>query len=128
MKRFFRWLANKLSPQEPSVRPDLSQTGAHLRQPARHPAPRSANVKQAVPSRQPEVIDFDADTMDHIEDLGPGKTVLIRKYLREDTGTHETLTILDDNAIDTREELGIDPYNTGKFDRSKNWDKRFRKD
>lgn len=64
----------------------------------------------------------------HIESLGPGKNVLIRsKHVREETGTHETLKILDDTLIDSDEEAGIDPYNTGKFDRSKNWTKRFRK-
>ena len=64
-----------------------------------------------------------------IESLGPGKNVLIRnKYVREDTGTHETLKIIDeDTLLDTGEETGIDPYNTGGFDRSKNWDTRFRK-
>lgn len=49
------------------------------------------------------------------------------KYVREETATHETLKILDDSLIDTGEETGIDPYNTGGFDRSKNWAKRFRK-
>jgi hypothetical protein len=59
-----------------------------------------------------------------IEDNGPGKNVLVRnKFVREDTGTHETLKILDDSMLDTQEE-GIDPYNTGRFDRSRNWDKR----
>lgn len=63
-----------------------------------------------------------------IEDGGPGKNVLIRnKYVREDTGTHETLKILDDSLVDSGEETGIDPYNTGGFDRSKNWNNRFRK-
>ena len=59
------------------------------------------------------------------EDLGPGKNVLIRnRFVREDTGTHETLKILDDSMIETDEETGFDPYNTGNFDRSRNWDKR----
>ena len=49
------------------------------------------------------------------------------KYQREDTGTHDNLKIIDDSMIDSGEETGIDPYNTGNFDRSKNWDKRFRK-
>lgn len=129
MKRFLRRLANFFSPQKPSSGPDLTQTGSHLRQTGRHaPAFKAVPVKQALPERQPEVIDFDSGTEDVIDDLGPGKNVLIRKYVREDTGTHETLTILDDNAIDTEEQFGIDPYNTGRFDRSKNWDKRFRKD
>ena len=47
-----------------------------------------------------------------IESNGPGKNVLIRnKFVREDTGTHETLTILDDSIVDSGEEAGIDPYN-----------------
>lgn len=62
-----------------------------------------------------------------IEDGGPGKNVLVRtKYQREDTGTHETLKIIDDEAFLDANEDGIDPYNTGKFDRSKHWDKRNR--
>jgi hypothetical protein len=127
MTRFFRWLASKLSTPKSPSQADLSQTGSYLRQTGRHTSSRRVEYKPAVPERQPEVINFDTETANHIEDLGPGKNVLIRKYVREDTGTHETLTILDDNAIDTDETSGIDPYNTGRFDRSKNWDKRSRK-
>lgn len=53
-------------------------------------------------------------------------TVKRKKFIREDTGTHETLTILDDSLPDSGDEEGIDPYNTGGFDRSKNWNNRFR--
>ena len=127
MTRFFRWLANKLSPQKPPPRPDLTRSGSYLRQTGRHAAAPRVGRIQAVPERQPEVINFNSGSEDHIEDLGTGKNVLIRRYVREDTGTHETLTILDENAIDTEEEFGIDPYNTGRFDRSKHWDKRSRK-
>ena len=78
-----------------------------------------------MPKRQPEYVDFDSSLEGSIEDLGPGKNVLIRnRFVREDTGTHETLKILDDSMIDTEEEEGFDPYNTGQFDRSRNWDKR----
>ncbi len=67
---------------------------------------------------------------DHAETFSPPvaqEGSLIRnKYLREDTGTHETLKILDDSIIDSGEEEGFDPYNTGDFDRSRNWDRRFR--
>lgn len=63
----------------------------------------------------------------HIESTGPGKNVLVQnRYVREDTGTHETLNIFDDAFVDKSEEDGIDPYNSGEFDRSKHWDKRFR--
>jgi hypothetical protein len=63
-----------------------------------------------------------------IEDGGPGKNVLQRtRFVREDTGTHETLKIVDDAAGNRDDESGIDPYNTGQFDRSKSWDKHFKK-
>ncbi|MDJ0699845.1 MAG: hypothetical protein QNJ07_08320 [Woeseiaceae bacterium] len=81
----------------------------------------------ASPDQDPDLVDVDPHLVGRIEDNGPGKNVLIRnKFVREETGTHETLKILDDSMIDTGEETGIDPYNTGGFDRSKNWDKRFR--
>ena len=103
----------------------LRQTGSHLRYTGGHTAPRTTQIKQFVPERQPEYVDLDPNIEGTIEDNGPGKNVLIRnKYVREDTGTHETLKILDDSMIDTEEEEGMDPYNTGRFDRSRNWDKR----
>ena len=62
------------------------------------------------------------------QNAGDENNVLIRnKYVREETGTHETLKILDDSLVDSGEETGIDPYNTGGFDRSRNWESRFRK-
>lgn len=67
---------------------------------------------------------------DNVDGEGPEdeQNVLIRnKYVREETGTHETLKILDDSLVDSGEETGIDPYNTGGFDRSRNWESRFRK-
>lgn len=126
MKRLFKWLAQKISPQKAPSRPNLTQTGRHVT-PAKKK--QAAPKKQAVPRQQPEFVDLDESFSGRIEDNGPGKNVLIRnKYIREDTGTHETLTILDDASIDSDEEAGLDPYNTGQFDRSRNWDKRFRKD
>jgi len=125
MQRFLNWLTSKISPKKAPPRPGLSQTGAHLKQTGSHIRPGPTAPKQAVPRRQPEYVDLDPQIGGRIEDNGPGKNVLIRnKYIREDTGTHETLKILDDSIIDTDEAEGIDPYNTGQFDRSKNWDKR----
>lgn len=75
-----------------------------------------------------ERADEHAPADDKIESQGPGKNVLVRgKYHREDTGTHETLKIIDESLGEGDDGGGIDPYNTGQFDRSKNWDKRFRK-
>ena len=132
MKRFTNWLSSKFSPRKASSNPPLDrsgahlrQTGAHLRQTGGHAAPPPRAPKPAVPKRQPEYVELDPHVSGRIEDAGPGKNVLIRsKYVREDTGTHETLKILDDSVFDNDEEAGMDPYNTGQFDRSKNWDKR----
>jgi hypothetical protein len=127
MKRFTHWLRSKISPKKEQKRPNLVQTGAHMRQTGSHVRPKRATPKQAVPRRQPEYVDLDSNIAGQIDDNGPGKNVLIRnKYIREDTGTHETLKILDESIIDTEESEGIDPYNTGRFDRSKNWDKRLK--
>ena len=97
---------------------------ADLRRSGAHQSPERAK-KSATPHPQPEFVDIDTTIEDKDETDGAGENVLIRnKYVREQTGTYETLKILDDSMIDTEEEEGIDPYNTGQFDRSKNWDKR----
>ena len=130
MKRFLNWLADKISPPKASPRPDLKQTGRHTI-PRKTPGtiPKKIPIKQAVPRSQPEYVEFDARVDGKIDDAGPGKNVFKRnKYIREETGTHETLSILDESIEDTPDEEGIDPYNTGQFDRSRSWDKRFRKD
>ena len=130
MKRFANWLTGKNSPKTASPDPKLSRTGAHLRQTGSHlrhtgghTVTPAAKPKQAVPKSQPEYVDLDPHVEGRIDDSGPGKNVLIRSgYVREDTGTHETLTILDHSIIDLEDD-GIDPYNTGSFDTSKIWDK-----
>ncbi len=123
MKRFLNWLADKISPQKASPKPARPQPG-------RPAIAKQTHVKQAVPRSQPEYVEFDATVDGQIDNGGPGKNVLRRtKFIREDSGTHESLSILDDSAADSAvKEEGIDPYNTGQFDRSKTWDKRFRKD
>ena len=125
MKRFFNWLADKVSPEKPAPRVDLTKTGHY-----QSPQPKKPAAKQAVPRSQPEYVEFDSSVDGRIDSAGPGKNVLRRsKYVREDEGTHESLSIVDESLeTDSGDEGGIDPYNTGQFDRSKNWDKRFRKD
>ncbi len=118
LERLKNWFKDRFS----DGGPDAVAAQRSPRTPAR-PTPA-----QKVPRRTPEYVDADDDLSGEIESQGPGKNVLIRnKYIREDTGTHETLKILDDSLVDSGEETGIDPYNTGEFDRSKNWDRRFGK-
>ena len=95
----------------------LRRSGVH-KSPRPKPSPRpsshSAEPEESLPGR--------------IESMGPGKNVLVpSNFVREDTGTHETLKILDDSTDASHDEGGFDPYNTGGFDRSRNWDKRFGK-
>ena len=63
-----------------------------------------------------------------IVDGGPGKNILMRdRDEREDTDTHDTLKIADDSAPKSEAAAEFDPYNTGRFDRSKTWDAPARK-
>ena len=127
MKRLFNWLAGRRSPTKASPRLDMTRTGAHLRPTGSTVGHQPATPRQASPRQRPDLVELDPHIKGQIEDSGPGKNVLIRnRFRREDAGTHDTLMILDDSVVDNAEETGIDPYNTGQFDRSKNWDKRFR--
>jgi hypothetical protein len=125
MKRFFDWLSGLFAPQKAARDANLYKTGSFVnRTISQRPVQRS-KPKQAVPDRQPEFVDLDPRVSGSIQDTGPGKNVLIRnKYVREDSGTHDSLKILDDSMLDTDEAEGFDPYNTGQFDRSRNWEKR----
>ena len=117
--KFKNWLRSFSRDKEDQPTPGVARSGAHV-------SPRPAAKK--VPRPDPEFVETDEELSGEIDSLGPGKNVLIRnKYVREDTGTHETLKILDDSLVDSGEETGIDPYNTGGFDRSRNWDKRLGK-
>jgi hypothetical protein len=112
MQRLFNWLARKISPDKAAPKSTLRRAGDK-----RMPPPRPAAIQ-----RHPKIesVDFAAEVGGKIEDGGPGKNVLVRnKYVREDTGTHETLTIIDDSLAEA--DGGLDPYNTGRFDSSKTW-------
>lgn len=114
------WLKNRFPARE-SAKEDLRATNS-VRVKRLRPPPKPAL------ENGPDIVEVDPELRGRIESVGPGKNVLIRnRFVREDTGTHETLKILDDSILDSGEETGLDPYNTGRFDRSKNWDQRFRK-
>ena len=115
MKRLVNWFLDRF-------RDDNEDDDLQLRPPAVSAKPRSP-VGKPKPARPKTSVEFSSALEGRIEDGGPGKNVLIRnKYLREDTGTHETLKIIDDSILEGDDKDGIDPYNTGRFDRSKSWD------
>ncbi len=123
MEKFKNWLIDRFSTAEPKPPADIGQTGAMPR-PKVRPKVRKSVVRRTDATR----IKAEPPLYGKIEDAGPGKNVLTRtQFIREDTGTHETLKILDESLEDSGDDDGIDPYNTGKFDRSKNWNNRFRK-
>ena len=121
MERLKNWVRSRFSDKDSTLMPDLQARRTRTAPPPVHPA-------RKVPRPTPEYVDTDEHLAGEMDDKGPGKNALIRnKFVREDTGTHETLKILDDSLVDSGEETGLDPYNTGGFDRSKNWDRRFGK-
>lgn len=120
IKTVKKWLRDHFSKADPSPL-NLRATGINAK-------PRPHSTKPEEPDYSPDFVEADVEFRGHVETIGPGKNVLIRnRFVREDSGTHETLKIVDDSIVDSGEKGGLDPYNTGVFDRSKNWDQRSRK-
>ena len=118
LTRLINWFRGETEPEAPPATQVRRRTAAHS---AVHFEKREPNspVKD-YPDREPPLDG-------QIEDQGPGKNVLVGKtYIREDTGSYETLKIVDDSVEAEPEIDGIDPYNSGQFDRSRHWDRRFR--
>lgn len=117
MQTFLKWLGTRLFPQKVAPEPPRRAVGVRVRPPSARPR-----------ATRPDMVKFTADVSGKVVDGGPGKNVFVRnRFVREDSGTHETLKILDESLLEPEEEAGIDPYNTGRFDRAKSWETRFRK-
>ena len=119
MARFLNWLTGKASQNLTSKRSaDAPQETAGTN-------PRSRTRARAPEfGRQPEFVNLESTLSGRIESGGPDKNVFTRsQFIREDSGTHETLKILNDSIPGLPEDDGIDPYNTGRFDPSRYWDK-----
>lgn len=137
MDRFLKWLGRRLFGKPEPRQPTLRQTGKRISpgavirdtqkfaQPSQRPVPAKPAAK---PQPTTEFSTRATPSMhDRIEDGGPGKNVLSQpRFLREDSGTHETLKIIDDKLLDAISSDDFDPYNTGRFDRAKAWGKRSR--
>ena len=119
MARFFNWLTGKSSRT-----PASGHTTEAPSKPAGPDSQRRARIRAPEFGRQPEFVNLDAKASGRIENRGPDKNVLVRsQYIREDSGTHETLKILSDSIPSVPEDDGMDPYNTGRFDVSRHWDR-----
>ena len=127
MQSIFSWFKERIFGARSESEFELGQTGVRVRPPSERPQRDHGAVAEKI-TRKPD-LRFESEIGGRIEDAGPGKNVLVRsKYLREDTGTHDALKIIDEDALlESEPDAGIDPYNTGQFDRSKSWNSRFRK-
>ena len=124
IKNLKAWLKLRFSGGEATPPPSLQNTGSYRQ---RLVAKDRASPPVETQAEPPPVAD-EPPVHGTIESLGPGKNVSVRNpYVREDLGTHDSLKILDVSVDDGEEPAGIDPYNTGRFDKSKKWDQRFRK-
>ncbi len=120
LKRWINWLKRDAAsdPVQPPQR--RRRVSAHATLHARTaPAPE--------PRERPEFDDLGPTFEGRIENAGPGKNVLVRDGdTGDDTATREALKLLDESPLDPNEPVGIDPYNSGQFDRSRHWNSRFR--
>jgi hypothetical protein len=113
------WLNDKSSTRESTSADRLKSTRTYV---------SAQSTKNTEPKPAQAANPDNAPVSSRHEDRASNENTVVRnKYVREDTGTHETLTIIDNSLPDPDEEADIDPYNTGGFDRSKNWNNRFRK-
>ena len=92
-----------------------------------HAALHARATPVPAPLPQPDFRKLASGLGGHIENAGPGKNVLVSNAdAVDDTGAREMLKLFDDAPLDRGEPMGIDPYNSGEFDRSRHWDTRFR--
>ena len=120
IKRLTKWLKGRPASESAEPTQQRRRVSAH--------AALHAGVTPS-PTRKPlsDISALRSQRGSHIESIGPGKNVLVRdRLVSDDTGTQEMLKLLDDSPLDTDEPMGVDPYNSGEFDRSKHWNTRFR--
>ena len=123
IKRFLTSLQRKLKIGRPMKDAGVRQTEARI-------ASGKRPLTKKTPARaQPETLEFSPRNPGSVSDGGPGTNVSMRsRYIREETGTHETLKIVDDSVFDSDDdESQFDPYNTGQFDRANSWNRSPRK-
>jgi hypothetical protein len=118
------WFKHRFSAAESTPPPSLMNAGGYRQRLVAKDRPSSPVEAKTEPSPAAD----DPPVHGSIESLGPGKNVYVQNpYVREELGTHESLKIVDGSLVDGEEPDGMDPYNTGRFDKSKKWDQRFRK-
>ena len=124
------WLQGRTTPTQALPTRDLRQSGAN-----KLPAVRRGDRRKTDRRDQPEPSDrpgprqvkLEPTVAGRIDSDGPVNVLVRNKYQQDDGGTN-TLRILDESMLDPKDDAGNDPYNSGSFDRSRNWEKRYRKE
>ena len=113
-------------PTQASPTQDLRQSGANrlptVRRSDRRKSDRRDQPEQTV-RQAPRQVQVEPKVAGRVDSRGPMNVLVQNKY-QQDTEATNTLRILDDSMLDSNDEAGNDPYNSGSFDRSKNWEKR----
>ena len=119
VKRLINWLKGNAAA-------DIGQP-AKRRRVSAHAALHARVTPPPASRKQVEFLELGSGFEGRIENAGPGKNVLVSNADGvDDTGARESLKLFDDRPLDPSEPIGIDPYNSGEFDRSRHWDTRFR--
>ncbi len=120
IKRLMNWLTG-------STTPDNGQRVQQRRRVSAHAALHARVTPAPAVGQHPHLGELGPTFDGRIESAGPGKNVLVSNAdAVDDTGAREMLKLFDNVPPDPDEPAGIDPYNTGEFDRSRTWDSRFR--
>lgn len=119
-KRWINWLKGDAASDPVPPPQQRRRTSAHA-------ALHARSTPRAAARQVPDVRSMGPGFEGRVENIGPGKNVLVRDgETIDDTGAREMLELFDDSPLDPSEPVGIDPYNSGQFDRSRHWNSRFR--
>lgn len=124
------WLQGRTTPAQSLPTQDLRQSGANRLPSVRRTDRRKTDRRDRLdPTERPEPrqVKLEPTVAGRVDSDGPVNVLVRNKYQQDDEATN-TLRILDDSMLDSNDEAGNDPYNSGSFDRSRNWEKRYRKE
>ncbi len=127
MKKLLAWRRSARTPRHESTGSHRVLREAWLRK-THSERPAADSIQSSLPAaRDFDFVELDRELKGHIEAGDPGRNAFIRsRYVREDTGTHETLKIIDESVLASSRENGSNPYDNGHFDRPTTWGKRIR--